>query len=851
MQFLYDTLLQEFGKREIARTEIPVALTDNLNPKFEIRPYQREAFQRFLLYYEQPFEGKPHRPYHLLFNMATGSGKTLVMAGLMLYLYEKGYRNFLFFVDSNNIIQKTRDNFLNTRSGKYLFDSKIQIDGREVLIKTVDNFDEADTDNINICFTTIQQLHTNLTRQKENSLTFEDFQNRKVVLLADEAHHLNAATRRQGEIFGGWENTVLEIHRQNLDNLLLEFTATLDMSNRDIAAKYADKIIFKYDLAQFRIDRYSKEINLIRSYYDEHDRILQALVLNQYRQELAGQHNLNLKPVILFKAKRTIAESERNKENFHQLIDNLTPADMARIRKTSTVEVVQKAFRFFAGKHLTDRALAERIRANFKPANCLSANNDAEAERNQLLLNSLEDDNNPIRAVFAVQKLNEGWDVLNLFDIVRLYEDRDGKNGKPGPTTMAEAQLIGRGARYFPFRTSSADDLYRRKYDQDIDNDLKMLEELYYHTQEDSRYISEIKQALIATGIAADDADLVERHHRLKASFKQTDLYQNGYVFFNGKVPKTFDRVRAIQDLGVSKKNIRYMLSSGVGKVTKAFPFELEQETDQQSGKDWPLAQIPQHIVRYALTQNPFFYFSSLRRYFPKLTSTTEFITSADYLGSLEITLYGTTLRRNNPTHEDLLRAVQTLLSSIEADIKANLTEYEGTAEFYKDFIHNIFKNKTLRIPRTDERAKGQEHVVADKDWYAYEANYGTSEEKDFVEMFARRFEGLTQKFDDIYLLRSEREIKIYDPQGRAFEPDFVLFLTQKGTESLTYQVFIEPKGDHLIATDKWKEDFLKQIRAQNLTINLESDRYRITAVPFYNNRNENEFRQSLESVWL
>jgi len=39
-------------------------------------------------------------------------------------------------------------------------------------------------------------------------------------------------------------------------------------------------------------------------------------------------------------------------------------------------------------------------------------------------LNTLEDKNNRIRAVFAVQKLNEGWDVLNLFDIVRLYESR-------------------------------------------------------------------------------------------------------------------------------------------------------------------------------------------------------------------------------------------------------------------------------------------------------------------------------------------------------------------------------------------------------------------------------------------
>ncbi len=50
--------------------------------------------------------------------MATGSGETLIMAGLMLHLYEQDYRNFLFFVHSNNIIQKTNDNFLNPLSGK-------------------------------------------------------------------------------------------------------------------------------------------------------------------------------------------------------------------------------------------------------------------------------------------------------------------------------------------------------------------------------------------------------------------------------------------------------------------------------------------------------------------------------------------------------------------------------------------------------------------------------------------------------------------------------------------------------------------------------------------------------------
>ena len=109
-KFLYDTLLEEFGRRTILNTEIPAYLSDNLNPAFELRPYQKEAFARFFLSFENTFEGK-ETPLHLLFNMATGSGKTLIMAGLILYLYEKGYRNFLFFVNATNIIEKTKDNF--------------------------------------------------------------------------------------------------------------------------------------------------------------------------------------------------------------------------------------------------------------------------------------------------------------------------------------------------------------------------------------------------------------------------------------------------------------------------------------------------------------------------------------------------------------------------------------------------------------------------------------------------------------------------------------------------------------------------------------------------------------------
>ena len=89
--------------------------------------------------------------------------------------------------------------------------------------------------------------------------------------------------------------------------------------------------------------------------------------------------------------------------------------------------------------------------------------------------------------------------------------------------------------------------------------------------------------------------------------------------------------------------------------------------------------------------------------------------------------------------------------------------------------------------------------------------------------------------------------MKIFDKLGRAFEPDFILFCKQKDGEELTYQVFIEPKGAHLIANDKWKENFLKKIREEKKTIDIDTDKYLITGMPFYNNKNQNEFIQILE----
>lgn len=849
-QFLYERLDAASGMGFLKR-EVPDNVAQNLNPKYELRPYQIEAFARFFHCYKNDFPGKAY-PLHFLFNMATGSGKTLIMAGLILYLYEQGYRNFLFFVNSTNIIEKTKDNFLNPSSIKYLFNQDIHIGSRRVRVTPVENFEAINPNDINICFTTIQKLHSDLTGEKENALTFEDFRKHKVVLIADEAHHMNVKTKGNGELFESWENTVERIFTQNEDNLLLEFTATHDYATPAMVEKYRNKVIIRYDLLQFRNDRYSKDVVIVQSDFDQQERILQALILSQYKQEVAAKYRINLKPVILFKAQRTIEQSKQVKAEFHKLIDSLTAKQIARIRK-SNIPLVQRTFRFFDAQGVSDEQLVERLKREFRPDYCLSVNDEGEKERYQILVNTLEDPQNRIRAIFAVQKLNEGWDVLNLFDIVRCYEARDTGRAKIGSTTLSEAQLIGRGARYFPFVLPQSNDRFRRKFDSDLEHELRVLEELHYHSINDSRYIAEIRQALIEQGMM--DEREVTRELKLKEPFKKTDFYKHGVIWLNDRRPKDYQRIRSFADLGVKRRNYVHIIATGHGGTTVALGNgEKGDVVKDETRQDMKVRDIGRNIIESAIARNPFFTFASLKRYFPHLTSIRDFIASEDYLGGLEITFQGN-VRGLDENPAEKLAAVQGLLAQVEAEIRASVTEYEGTTDFRRDWVREIFKDKALKFDSRNPRAVPDEQFeafVSAKDWFAFNTVYGTSEEKAFVRMLDRQMQKLQAQYEQIYLLRNEGHFAIYNfSDGQAFQPDFVLFLRENGGKLLIYQLFIEPKGKHLKEHDRWKETFLKGITSEfgGTPLTFEDKKYRLIGVPFYNNEDENQFRASLESV--
>ena len=844
MPFLFEKIdtLKEVGYY----SELPQYIKENLNPDFELRPYQEAAFCNYITYFENPKIRQ--KPTQTLFHMATGSGKTLIMAGLMLYLYKQGYRNFLFFVNLSNIIRKTKENFLTQTSSKYLFAENLILDGERIKVKEVSNFQNTDENAINICFTTIQGLHSDMWAVKENSLSFDDFYGKKIVLISDEAHHLSASTKKQNDddSVKSWEYTVERIFNSSPENVLLEFTATCDIKNPDIFKKYENKIIFDYPLSKFRDDLYSKEIKTLRSDSPVFDRSLQAVLLSQYRLKVFQDNRLNIKPVILLKSHR-IKDNANNMAAFISGISALTGTKIQEVFDTirGQAPIMQEAYEYFVKNGISFEQLAQEIKEDFSAIHCISANEDKEIEKNQLILNSLEDIDNPYRAVFAVDKLNEGWDVLNLFDIVRLYETRDGKNGKPGAGTISEAQLIGRGARYCPFKIDDEQPKYQRKYDDDVDNQLRICETLYYHCWNEPRYISELHTALREIGL--DLEGIVTKRYSLKDSFKADELYQTGYVFTNERILKS----RAdVHELLPSVRDKIYDVAISVGRGGE--DVVLEESSSDKSVETYSItmtfkeiADVNHSTVNRALRQFDVFKFNTLKSYFPNIKSTYEFVTDENYLGNIKIKV--TSKYKALPMNV-VYRACVNVLSKIALKISAIEEVYEGTTEFKAHYLHEYIRDKSINIKpisgsigvsQNDASVGTNRLDLSSEDWFVFNDNFGTSEEKAFVRYFKDYVDTLRSKYDKVYLLRNERQIHLYSfDGGERFEPDYILYLCKNRADSVEQLiVFVEPKGTHLIDSDKWKEDFLLELKEKAIpTVTFVDDnKYKIWGFHFFN----------------
>ncbi|MBD8025579.1 DEAD/DEAH box helicase family protein [Ureibacillus sp. Re31] len=828
--------------------EVPDYIIDNLS--HNLRPYQVQALRQFI--YTQRSDTADIAFNHLLFHMATGSGKTLVLAGTILYLfYEKGHQNFIFFVNSDAIIKKTYDNLTNTGSTKYLFKNDgIVIDGEQITIQVVDVFPAIPADNtIYLKLTTIQKLHMDLTNPRENGLTYESLKNTRVVLLADEAHHINVLTRSdkrnlntKEEQERTWEYTISKLLRLNRDNRLLEFTATIDLTKDALFHKYSDKIVYQYDLKRFMTNGFSKNVVLLRANEDDEKKMLNALLLSQYRKYIAKDNEIDLKPIILFKSNK-IAISLNANQSFLSIVENLTVSQLEKIIQNglavyhNKMSIWYKMFQYYSNMSLNQ--VVRDLQWDFTKETTLNANDtNFLSEGNALLLNTLEDPDNPIRTIFAVAKLNEGWDVLNLFDIVRISEGATSTK----TTTDSEAQLIGRGARYYPF-IYKGEQSYKRRFD-DVASDLKVIETLHYHTINENAYIKNLEKSLESANIQVKEDKYERLEAKVKQKIRKSEFFKNGKIYINQVIPTTATDYQSFKNYNVST-SFEIDFESSVEKR-----FGSKEEMYSGTRRHEEQLYIDKALLQKAIQRNKFYRFSNLSTFVPSISSMKDFIENPNFLGGLNIIVslpVGISVKDLTPIEK--LKIIEKFLAYAEKNIRLNFMKERGTPIFEGVSFTELIDDYVVEISKVSNSIQLNEirrpRNMHDHDWFIYDKAIVNGLENDMLDFINNYIEGLKERYNDVYLIRNERKVKIVEIGGiRGFMPDFLLYLKD---DNCTYQVFLEPKGKNLLEEDKWKQNFLLSLSENpNIEILTENEQVRLVGVKFYTDVPElkNEFRE-------
>lgn len=853
--------------------DLPKYITDNL--KHTLRYYQKSALRNLLIILKA-FDDENSESYEIfknfkhvnqfLFRMATGSGKTDVMAASILALYkEKNVQRFLFTTNLKSVLNKTHENLINDGSEKYLFNSRITIDGITVKIVHVgehEDFPEIEPNTIYIKIVSVQTLSNQLDENKarEGRSSLDNLASNDIVLLVDEAHHFNANanvqkvdSKQNPAAFESTMDTIRNTVKANGNYVIqLEFTATLPFGTRGkdkkIRDKYLDKLLFNYTLKEFVVkDRmgyggYGKHLSQIEADETIESKMLTGILINQYRKYLAINNGfINFKPVILFKS-NNIAPSYEAQTIFENLVENLTVEQLDKHVNTKLRGTDSQAINWFLKfyDNINDKFDFINSLKNDFLGHILNANDDNNEERLLMNLNTLENIDNPYRAIFAVEKVSEGWDVLNLYDIVRVSE-----RGKKA-NTNAEAQLVGRGSRYYPLIHESGKIYTRQTFD--VTDERIMLETFHYHTIQDSDYLEQLSDSYSALGIPIElDTPPKTYSTMLKPEFKKNYFYQYGYFMENLRTePKKEDYIDLKSYGFLNHRGFKYRVYSGI-RESQVFNEEKEEA----------LTSIPKRIERKYITEAmsriAFYRFNTMKKFIPQLISKRSFIEDENWLGQWNHIITFEVEKDYKITEEDILRGTIEFLKRLADQIRSNYMKPKGTKKFVKVPVKSRLVNNYERSYKQNSKSKTEinELKMEDKEWSPYTKIIGDKLEREMVKMIEENvMDDLLEKYEKVYLFRNDEvynKIGIYEFNGtRRFLPDFILYLLDKETSKVT-QIYLEPKGQAFIDRDLWKLRILESLgNDSEIVLEASSDEFDLLGVSFYTGDNHQEFEDEL-----
>ena len=355
----------------------------------------------------------------------------------------------------------------------------------------------------------------------------------------------------------------------------------------------------------------------------------------------------------------------------------------------------------------------------------------------------------------------------------------------------------------------------------------------------------------------------------------ETRTYQNGLVWVNER--QTYKEY--IAEAGKEKhledniipEEFEVTLPTQKNRDINAFTADESEVAENLPSLSVKLEKvIEKNVIRYALNRNSNYTFDKLEKILFGYTSLSQIIEAIE---KVELTINGEESEIENLSQENKVFIVEKLLKYMEKDLIFEEERYVGTSKFEAKPVKELFADKILRKYTVNseshaefglsQKNRSETSIYEDLDnlsWYAYDDNFGTSEEKYLVRTLKNMMRDLEEKWSDIYLLRNEKAVKIYSfEEGKAFEPDFLMFANDKKTGNTSWQIFIEPKGSQFAdannkfenSKEGWKQQFLAEITNRDEVKELvNDDRYRIVGLPFYNEAlTKPEFKDKLRNL--
>ena len=735
--------------------------------KYKARDYQAEAVELL----NQKFSSN-----RFLFDMPTGSGKTYIMAEAILSFRAKGYKKFLFVTSRISVLEKTKLNLI------YTPDSPACLFATDTGLTEVEAFTHSDA--LEIVFISTQGLHAKIQTESDSSLSLASLNMHKLCIIADEAHHHQATTKADSDR-ESFETSIAALLNTNKANKLLEFSATINVSNRKtLKDKYSesDTVVYKYPIKSFYKDGYSKFLRTTRL-EDKALAVKSALISNYIKYKTALKTKEAFIPIILYKV-NTIADIEETKVFIKKVIQELSYED---ITKLST-----SGFNFIFNLSHQD---VEDIKVLYsKESAFLTIHSKMEEQEKLYLLNKINNIDNqrttlPVRHIIQVDVLTEGIDIKTIYNIVLFNNSTDIK------VNTKDIQLLGRGLRYcnFSLKTEvSKRKVYKRRFDRDTVSEFKELETL------DLASVAENKS--FTNYINNAEFPVVNHYSDITINYNIDQKYLNIPLYTNKLFDKNDELTEAEEALYSNRVIRNETLIASLGKINISLVFGNYLRSDTVDVN--LVAKSFSRRLLFNPKLKPIFIkaFNAIpctSDFFKKITHYNLNTASKlwDYLSSLDDLVFDTAIsiryqakNTHALTSKNYYEVYSALFSKIEQYSTFYYTRHVMSDDLFakryliKDLFH---ETKTLKEDLLPEfitafpRAKNK--------FYYNSLILDSSYEKDAITNFLQQKADLIIRNPGSYTLCYEHDSDIHE-----FEPDFIVVMNL--SEKYTIVALVEIK---------------------------------------------------------